>query len=102
MSSAELVGATTHKPVVSAATASCVDIVVPVFNEATGLEDSVRRLHDYLVVHFPFTFRITIADNASTDETWSVAQHLSVSLAGVAAVQPDRELGRLELPGANG
>ncbi|MEA3056062.1 MAG: hypothetical protein QOD30_1494, partial [Actinomycetota bacterium] len=40
-----------------------VDIVVPTHNEAVALEASVRRLHAFLVEHFPFDWRITIADN---------------------------------------
>src|SRR4051794_23616193 len=71
--------------------APCVDIVVPVYNEATSLESSVRGLHDYLITHFPFTFRITIADNASTDETWAVAQQLSADLPHVAALHLDEK-----------
>jgi hypothetical protein len=31
-----------------------VDVVVPVYNEAAGLEFSVRRLHAYLGERFPF------------------------------------------------
>ena len=45
------------------------DVVVPVYNEETDLEPCVRRLHAYLSAHFPYPFRITIADNASTDTT---------------------------------
>src|SRR6476646_6320692 len=47
-----------------------VEIVVPVFNEETDLEPSVRRLVAYLDMHFPFSAIVTIADNASTDGTW--------------------------------
>jgi glycosyltransferase involved in cell wall biosynthesis len=47
--------------------------VVPVYNEAHVLADSVGRLHAYLEASFPFPFRITVADNASTDATWLVA-----------------------------
>ena len=42
------------------------DVVVPVYNEQAALADSVRRLHRHLSEQFPFTFRITIADNASS------------------------------------
>ncbi|HJW76126.1 MAG TPA: dolichyl-phosphate beta-glucosyltransferase, partial [Thermoleophilia bacterium] len=65
------------------------DIVVPVYNEETDLEPSVRRLYAYLTEHLPFTFRITIADNASTDDTWSIARRLERSLAPVRAVHLD-------------
>ena len=45
------------------------DVVVPVYNEQAALADSVRRLHRYLPSSFPYPVRITIADNASTDDT---------------------------------
>ena len=50
-----------------------VDVVVPVFNEQAALGDSVRRLHAFLTERFPFTWRIVIADNASTDGTPAIA-----------------------------
>ena len=59
------------------------DVVVPVHNEETDLETSVRRLHAHLVAHFPYTFRITVADNASTDATPAIAAGLAGELAGV-------------------
>lgn len=62
------------------------DIVVPVHDEEAGLDESVRRLHAYLAEELPFTFRITIADNASQDETWSVATSLATELPEVRAV----------------
>ncbi len=46
-----------------------VDIVVPVHNEQAVLVGSVTTLERYLREQFPFTWRITIADNASTDPT---------------------------------
>jgi putative flippase GtrA len=91
MSSTDVVAAAIPEPVVAAATAPCVDIVLPVYNEASDLERSVRRLHDYLVTQFPFTFRVTIVDNASTDETWPIAQRLSGALPDVAAVHLDEK-----------
>jgi putative flippase GtrA len=66
-----------------------VEIVVPVFNEERDLEPSVRRLHGFLQRHFPFTATITIADNASTDGTWTVATALADELEGVSAVHLD-------------
>jgi hypothetical protein len=49
-----------------------VDITIPVYNEERDLVPAVRRLHNYLNTDFPFSAQITIADNASTDGTWSV------------------------------
>jgi putative flippase GtrA len=62
-----------------------VDIVVPVFNEAAGLETSIRRLHTFLSNGFPLRWRITIVDNASNDNTWPLACGLTHELAGVHA-----------------
>ncbi|WP_099022672.1 bifunctional glycosyltransferase family 2/GtrA family protein [Mycolicibacterium palauense] len=56
------------------------DVVVPVHNEQAVLEDSVRRLHRHLREQFPFTFRITIADNASVDRTPAIAARLAAEL----------------------
>jgi putative flippase GtrA len=61
------------------------DVVVPVFNEETDLETCVRRLHAHLTAHVPYTFRITIADNASTDATPAIAAGLAEELPGVTA-----------------
>jgi glycosyltransferase involved in cell wall biosynthesis len=64
-----------------------VDIVVPVYNEAAGLATSIGELHSYLDDSFPFTFRITIADNGSTDGTWELATGLARQLTHVRAVR---------------
>jgi glycosyltransferase involved in cell wall biosynthesis len=70
-----------------------VDIVVPAYNEERDLERCVTRLHGYLSSSFPWSFRITIADNASTDATWPLARVLAASLPNVRAVHLD-ERGR--------
>jgi putative flippase GtrA len=62
-----------------------VDVVVPVHNEEADLERSLRRLHAHLEA-FPFTARITVVDNASTDGTWPIAQRLAAELPGVRAL----------------
>jgi len=62
------------------------DIVIPVFNEQTALEGSVRMLHGYLSRGFPFTWQITIVDNASTDGTLRVARRLMYELPEVGAM----------------
>jgi putative flippase GtrA len=72
-----------------------VEIVIPVRNEERDLGPSVRRLHAFLRDQFPFSARITIADNASDDGTWSQALVLEAELDGVRAV-------RLERPGRGG
>ncbi|MDL4776929.1 bifunctional glycosyltransferase family 2/GtrA family protein [Actinomadura xylanilytica] len=66
-----------------------VEVVVPVHNEERVLAASVERLHAYLDDNLPYPFRITIADNASTDTTWWVAEELAARLARVRAVRLD-------------
>jgi putative flippase GtrA len=70
-----------------------VDVVVPVRNEEHDLAPSVRRLVGYLRDSFPFSARVTIADNGSTDRTWPIACLLEGELPEVRAVhmeQPGR------------
>ena len=67
-----------------------VDIVVPVKDEERDLAPSVRRLCAFLRDEFPFSARVTIADNGSTDRTWAVATALSRELPGVTAVHMDQ------------
>ncbi|WP_033290606.1 bifunctional glycosyltransferase family 2/GtrA family protein [Amycolatopsis jejuensis] len=53
------------------------DVVIPVHNEETDLESCVRRLRAHLAARAGYLYRITIADNASTDETLAVASRLA-------------------------
>ncbi|MEP6464270.1 MAG: glycosyltransferase, partial [Frankiaceae bacterium] len=64
-----------------------VEFVVPVYNEDRELVGNIRRLHTFLSATFPWTFLITIADNASTDRTWPIGQQLAIDLPGVRAVR---------------
>jgi glycosyltransferase involved in cell wall biosynthesis len=68
-----------------------VDVVVPVFDEERSLGPSIRRIHAYLARCFPFSWRITIVDNASTDGTWTLAAELERELDHVRAVHLDRK-----------
>jgi glycosyltransferase involved in cell wall biosynthesis len=72
-----------------------VEIVIPVHNEHLALEGSVRMLHAYLSSTFPFSWRITIVDNASTDGTLTVARRLMYELPEVGAMHlPAKGRGR--------
>ncbi len=54
------------------------DIVVPVYNEAHVLAGSVEKLRAFLhETSFPYSWRIVIADNASTDSTLEVARQMA-------------------------
>jgi glycosyltransferase involved in cell wall biosynthesis len=68
-----------------------VEIVVPVYNEELALGRSIRRLHDFLCASFPFTWRIVIADNASTDGTPAIARSLGRELRGVSHLRLDEK-----------
>ncbi len=63
------------------------DVVIPVFNEEKDLGPCVRRLHEHLTRTFPYPFRITVADNASTDRTPEVAAGLAAALDGVRSTR---------------
>jgi putative flippase GtrA len=66
-----------------------VDVVIPVHDEEHDLEPCVRRLHDHLAATFPYPFRITVADNASSDATLAIARVLARELPEVAVVHLD-------------
>jgi glycosyltransferase involved in cell wall biosynthesis len=80
-----------RRPLFSTGRPPAVDVVVPVHNELTDLEPNIRRLHDYLSHTFPFRFRITIADNASTDGTWELARRLTEELSSVHAIHLEQK-----------
>lgn len=63
------------------------DVTIPVYNEETALEGSLRLLHAYLSGTLPHTFRITVADNASTDGTLQVAERVARELREVTVVR---------------
>jgi putative flippase GtrA len=71
------------------------DVVVPVHNEEADLEPCLRRLHAHLSDQMPYPFRITVAENASTDRTVEVASRLAAELPGIEVlVLPEPGRGR--------
>ncbi len=72
-------------------TSPVLDVVVPVYDEETDLEPCVRRLYAYLAAAVPFSARITIADNASTDRTPEIAARLAEELDGVEVRRLDEK-----------
>ncbi len=68
-----------------------VEIVIPVYNEQRLLADSVARLHRFLLAEMPFTWRIVIADNASTDATPQIARALAYDLPGVRVLRLEQK-----------
>jgi len=67
------------------------DVLVPVYNEGHVLRQSIERLHAYLTAEFPFSWRITVVDNASTDDTLAVARELVAELPHVAVMHLDQK-----------
>ncbi len=61
------------------------DVVIPVYNEEAQLADSVGRVLEHLR-GMPWTFQVTIADNASTDQTALIARRLSHAHPQVSVV----------------
>ncbi|WP_284985429.1 glycosyltransferase [Arthrobacter sp. fls2-241-R2A-172] len=74
-------------PVDTRTTVPVLDVTIPVHNEETDLEECLRRLHGHLVETFPHTFRITVADNASTDNTLKIAERLARELPEIGVMR---------------
>jgi len=60
-----------------------VDIVIPVYNEEECLRRNIGILRDYLKEVATFSWKIIIADNASTDSTSRIGQELGSLYEGV-------------------
>lgn len=67
------------------------DITIPVYNEEKDIETCIRRLGNYLEGHFPYSFSVTVADNASTDQTLVIAERLARELPHVRVVHLDEK-----------
>ena len=68
-----------------------VEIVVPVYNEERALAASIHRLHHFLESRLPFSWQITIADNASTDVTPEIADALADELDRVRVLRLEQK-----------
>ncbi len=68
-----------------------VEIVIPVYNEERALAASIHRLHRFLESRLPFSWQITIADNASTDITPEIARALAAELDRVRVLRLDEK-----------
>mgnify|MGYP003515199734 FL=1 len=73
--------ARSNPPVPDLAQPPVLEIAVPVFNEAHVLERSVTTLVDHVRQHVPYPTRLTIADNASSDDTLAVTRRLAANTA---------------------
>ena len=68
-----------------------VEIVIPVYNEERALAATIHRLHHFLSRQLPFSWQITIADNASTDCTPEIAEALAAALDGVEVLRLEQK-----------
>jgi len=70
------------------------EVVIPVFNEEAALERAVVEVTRALD-RLPWTWQLTIADNASTDATPLIARQLARQYEGVTVVSlPEKGRGR--------
>ena len=65
--------------------APLLDVVIPVHDEEAALADTVHRVTRHLE-RLPWSWQVTIADNASTDATPIIARRLARELPGVRVV----------------
>ncbi len=71
-----------------------VEVVVPVYNEQDALPESISALCAYLETYFPYRWSVVIADNASTDDTLTVACDLATAYHPHVTVMRLEEKGR--------
>ncbi|MFJ6456892.1 dolichyl-phosphate beta-glucosyltransferase [Paenarthrobacter sp. NPDC091669] len=76
-----------RSPIDTRAAVPVLDVTLPVFNEEARLEQNLRRLYGHLADSFPHTFRITVADNCSTDNTLRIAERLARELPELTVVR---------------
>jgi glycosyltransferase involved in cell wall biosynthesis len=67
------------------------EIVIPVYNEERALAASTRKVQRCLSDGMPFSWRITIADNASDDATPEIARTLAATLDRVSVLRLEQK-----------
>ena len=84
-----------NAPPSRAAGVSSVDITIPVFNEEAVLPSSIASLTEFLKENLRNPWRVTIADNASTDHTQTISKMLCSQYPGVHYMRiPQKGRGR--------
>jgi len=68
-----------------------VEIVLPIYNEQAALEASVRRVYAFTATALWVPWRITIADNASSDASPAIGRRLAGELSGVRYLRLERK-----------
>jgi len=64
-----------------------VDIAIPLHNDAKVVAASLPKLIDFLDSSFPYDYRVVLVENASHDDSWTVAQGLAKKYPKVTAAQ---------------
>jgi glycosyltransferase involved in cell wall biosynthesis len=78
-----------------AVTKPSVEVFIPVYNEEKDLPRCISTLHEFLKNRLDNPWRITVADNGSTDSTLSVAEAQSHKFTNVAYIHlPQKGRGR--------
>lgn len=68
-----------------------IDVVIPVFNEQVILSGTIGRLCDFLGKNVFDNWQITIADNASTDNTLKIAHQLEKQHKNIKCIHLDQK-----------
>jgi len=76
-----------HKRVYPVIDEPVVEIVVPVLNEEQTLEQNIKTLYQFLEKQNGLRFKITIADNGSTDKTTTIAKKLAKNYTRIQMVR---------------
>ncbi len=66
---------------------TAVDIALPVLNEAESLEENVNALVAWLRAWGRYDWHLSIVDNGSTDDSWSIAARVAQSQPNVRALR---------------
>ncbi len=67
-----------------------IDIAIPVLNEEKTIRQSVTALAERLDTRCPYEWSITIIDNGSNDNTWSIAGDIADQDPRVRAIRMER------------
>lgn len=68
-----------------------IDVVVPAYNEQMVLEENILKLHSFLENSCSDDWQVTIADNASTDNTLDIANDLAKNRGNIRVVHLDQK-----------
>ncbi len=69
-----------------------VEIVIPIYNEQEELERNITKLHSFAVKNLKnYDWHITIADNASSDNSLNIARKISREKAHIGFVHLDQK-----------